>query len=302
MVRRLNRSAAQAEHGARPEPLSRWQKRQIIHSHVDLQATGLELGPHIAPLFRKSEGFKVRYLESSDTDELRKRVAAEGKDVALVEEIDFVLDRGLSLPENVGHTTFGWATSSHVVEHIPDFVGHLQEVASVLDPDGVYAMIVPDRNYCFDCQKPPTSLGQILQAHLCDTTAKRLANMVDEWRYGARPAGITIGGWSWQPKLPPLRAKYPNWQAKVRQILAAPETAVRDWYGHQWMFDPTTFPDLLADLVELDLIAFDLVHLQPTYQMDFIAILKKVPAPDAAGTRRRGAAAAASYVTPDYRA
>ncbi|MBF9059289.1 methyltransferase domain-containing protein [Rhodobacterales bacterium HKCCSP123] len=275
-------------------------KIAALASHFRLDGPGLELGPHVAPMFRRSEGINVRYLETRSADELRALMRQEGRDPSLVEEIDYILERGRTLAQHVGEARFDWVTSSHVVEHIPDFLGHLVEVAEVLTDEGVYGLVVPDRNYCFDCLKAPTLLGHVIEAHLTQTRPGAVAHMINEWRYGARPQGVKVGGWTEAQGKAPLVRKMADWQKHVSRVLRTGGQEVETWFGHQWFFDPRNFGEIICDLIELKAIPFQLTALVPTYQMDFIAVLRKTDSPDLAASRALVERVSSDYRVPVY--
>jgi hypothetical protein len=275
-------------------------KTAALSRHFRMEGSGLELGPHVAPMFRRSEGVDVRYLESRSGEELRALMREQGRDPAIVEDIDYILERGTPLAVQVQGRRFDWVTSSHVVEHIPDFLGHLVEVAEVLTDDGVYGLIVPDRNYCFDCLKAPTLLGQVVEAHLTATRPGAVAHMINEWRYGARPRGVNVGGWTADEAAAPLVHKVPDWKRHVARVMRTEGAEVETWFGHQWFFDPCNFGEILCDLIDLGAVPFELCALMPTYNMDFIAILQRSAAPDLAASRAVASEAAAAYRAPSY--
>lgn len=286
----------------RPNPSlkTRRAKIEVLSRYLRLNGSGLELGPHIAPMFRRSDGLEVRYLESRGGDELRALVTAQGGDPAVVEDIDYILQRGKSLAEHVGARRFDYVASSHVVEHIPDFLGHLREVAEVLVADGTYGLVVPDMNYCFDCLKSPTLLGQVIENHLTGARPGAMAHMINEWRYGARPRGVAVGGWSDAEAAAPLVGKTPDWKARVHRAIATGGQGVDTWFGHQWFFDPRNFGEILCDLMELGLVPFQLSALVPSHHMDFIAVLDRTDTPDVARARALVAEVATRYHPPVY--
>jgi hypothetical protein len=279
---------------------ARRDKIALISGYFRMDGTGLELGPHVAPMFRRSEGIDVRYLDVRSGDRLRAMMQEAGRDPDIVEEIDYVLERGKTIAEHAPGQRFDWVTSAHVVEHIPDVLGHLHEVAEVLVEDGVYGLIVPDRNYCLDCLKAPTLLGQVIEAHMSKGRPGALGHMIDHWRYNARPRGIQVGGWAEDRAHHPLVAKFPNWKTRVKRLIDSGGAEVENWFGHQWFFDPRNFGEIVCDLIDLELIPYDLVALVPTYKMDFIAILRKTAAPDLAASRAVADEAAAAYRAPTY--
>jgi hypothetical protein len=280
--------------------MKRKEKIELIKSFINLSGLGLELGPHINPMFRKSQGVNVRYLESRSSDQLRELQMSQGRNADLVEEIDYILQRDVSLYEMVKGTRFEWVTSSHVIEHIPNFVGHLNEVASVLNDGGVYALIVPDRNYCFDCLKPPTSLGDVIEAHLSAGRPGALARMVNEWRYGVRPEGVKTGGWGEEAAKRPLVAKHDQWQGHVRRVLRTNGQELENWFGHHWHFDPISYADIVADVTELGLLGLQLEVVRPTYDMDFIVVFRKVGSPNPASARKIAGDLRKQYRAPVY--
>ena len=110
---------------------TRRQKVKYLTSQFNLDGKGLEIGPHVDPMFRRSQGINVRYVETRDGDTLRAFVKEQGGDPSIVEDIDYVLERGKTLAEHAPGETFDWVTSSHVIEHIPDFLGHLCAFRSI---------------------------------------------------------------------------------------------------------------------------------------------------------------------------
>jgi SAM-dependent methyltransferase len=261
--------------------MNRRERREILERFLNPNDAGLEIGPDVRPIFRKSENCNVKYLESRNGDELRKFMLDNGKDASIVEDIDFVLDRDKSLQENVGMEKFDWIVSSHVLEHIPDFVRHLQDVERVLGMNGIYGAIIPDKNFCFDCLKESTSLGDVLESFLLDRKQGSISSQVNEFRYAVRPEGIQIGGWGRDQIGKRLVSKHPNWVNHVNKVLSKSAPYETSWFGHSWQFDPCVFTSIVEDISQLELLeTLQLETVIPTYHMDFIAVFKKVKSID----------------------
>jgi hypothetical protein len=252
--------------------------RKIVQPEL---AKGLELGPSVSPVFRKSEGHRVKYLESVGTEVLRERCIQSGTDPSKAETIDFILDRGKTLAEMVGgEAPFDYVLTSHVVEHIANPVAHFNEVAEILTERGCYVLLVPDRNLCFDCNKPLSTLGQILEPYVYGRQNASLASMIDEMRYGAKPEGGGLGGWRYVPSQTVV-PKYENRYRQITDIITRPEQRLAAWFGHQWRFSPRSFVSIMSDLNKLGLVGLHIEAIRPTGFMDFIVTLRKggEPAP-----------------------
>jgi hypothetical protein len=133
-------------------------------------ARGIEVGPLDKPLVAKADG-PVFYVDHCSTEELKARWSTDRTvDVARL-HVDAVwgraslraaLDRAGVLRGRDDHMDS--LLASHVVEHVPDLVTWLREVASVLGSGGTARLAVPDKRYIFDYLRRPTELAEVLDA------------------------------------------------------------------------------------------------------------------------------------------
>ena len=140
-------------------------REEILLNGIDKRSFGLEIGPSHSPVAAKREGFNVRVLDHLDAAGLRAKYADHGVDVAAIEEVDYVWS-GQPLEELVGEARFDWIIASHVIEHVPDLVGFLNSCGRILAPDGLLSLAIPDKRYCFDCQRENTALGRVIDVAL----------------------------------------------------------------------------------------------------------------------------------------
>jgi SAM-dependent methyltransferase len=131
---------------------------------IDRDGLGLEVGPAHSPIAPRRGGFNVHVLDYMDADALRQKFQDVDVDLAQIEEVDFVWS-GEPLRELVGGTDrYDWIIASHVIEHLPDLAGFLNDCQDVLKPEGVVSLVVPDKRYCFDHFRPLTTTREVLDA------------------------------------------------------------------------------------------------------------------------------------------
>jgi len=131
---------------------------------IDRDGLGLEIGPAHSPIAPRRGGFNVHVLDYMDADALREKFQDVDVDLAQIEEVDFVWG-GEPLRQLVGGTyRYDWIIASHVIEHLPDLAGFLNDCQDVLKPEGVVSLVVPDKRYCFDHFRPLTTTGEVLDA------------------------------------------------------------------------------------------------------------------------------------------
>lgn len=234
----------------------------------------LEIGPFAFPCLR---GEKVAYADIYSTEELRAIAESSGFDQSKVPDIDFVV-APTDLSSITGH--FEGVFSSHVVEHQPDFVRHLQQVSRLLADGGSYLLAVPDHRYCFDHFKPVSTIEEILGAHLdghewhsARSVVQRLTLLThnDSARHWAGDHG-TLGD-------------NPSYQGMDRRALLQRAIFEFDSFDrkppseHSWFFTPDSFRSIIDDIVSLELTDLRLERLYPTMwnAIEFWVVLTKAP-------------------------
>jgi hypothetical protein len=223
-------------------------RRHFWALHDFGQGHGLEIGPLHRAIVERGKG-DVSYLDLRDRDGLVAHYAAEGPgvDVSLIPEIDFVLNqpdgRTISLAEAAkAGAPFDWVVASHVMEHVPDEIGWLADLAELVADDGALVLALPDKRYTADLHRPPTTVGQMLEAHLdqderpsvravYDHFSSKVAyDMVDLWR------GNTTG----------YDAREYTLQDATRQVERTRDGEHVDC--HVWLYTPDSFLQQMREL------------------------------------------------------
>jgi hypothetical protein len=79
--------------------------------------------------------------------------------------------------------------ASHVIEHTTDLIGFLDTAATLLTPDGLVILAVPDKRYCFDYFQPLTTTGDVLDAH-----AERRSRHTRRVVFNQKACAVSNGG------------------------------------------------------------------------------------------------------------
>ena len=230
------------EHGIREgrqgSPLA---AREALIEVLKRQRSILEIGPFCAPVVR---GRNVAYFDVLDRAGLVERAGRVGQDAkGIPERIDFVSPTGdLSVVDR----RFAAVVSSHCIEHQPDLVRHLAQVAAVLEPGGHYFLMVPNKLYCFDHFIAPSTLAQVLAAHVEARRVHRLESVIEHRALTTH----NLPGRHWAGD-----HLDPGWQASVvgRATAAIAEhAAAAGGYVdvHAWQFTPGSFRTLVGMLHE----------------------------------------------------
>ena len=130
---------------------------------------GLEIGPLTAPRIHKNEG-DVLYVDHTDAAGLRRKYAAnpvmQGS-LDQILEIDYIVGNTLGIHEVVAdRAPFDYVMASHLIEHIPDPVAWLFDIAKVLRPRGILSLIIPDKRFTFDINRRTTEISDLVDAYL----------------------------------------------------------------------------------------------------------------------------------------
>lgn len=264
-----------AESRALKGPLSR---RDKLLGGLDLaRMAGVEIGPLAAPIVRKDEG-TVLYVDHADTDTLRQKYNDWELDAEQIVPVDMVWG-AQSLQNCIGPgRTVDYVVNAHVIEHVPDLVTWLQEIHSILRPDGTLRMAIPDRSFTFDYLRRESTLADALDAYIRQTRVPLPRAILDHFLYETE---IDVAK-AWQGQLLPADVK------PKRSPQFALDVAERYFHSgdyqdvHCWVFTPLSFANLCAELAQLGLLklACTKIHSTEFMEIEFIAAMQ--PANDAA--------------------
>lgn len=238
---------------------------------------GLEIGP-LHNLSVSKEYADVAYIDVFDREQLIKNYSRNPKiNPDKIPEIDHVLShegRVRSIPEAVGgREPFDWVMASHVIEHVPDVIGWLAQVAEITKDDGRLVLVVPDRRYCFDVHRPGTTVGQMLQAHELGETVPSVRAVFDYKRGHAGTKAPDV----WAGKPPGYGKRIYSLDVVREQVDRARKGEYID--AHVWTFTPGTLVEQLIELRELGLSEWAIEKIRPTRhdQSQFFVVLRRLP-------------------------
>ena len=221
---------------------SYWALQDFGHGH------GLEIGPLHRAIVERGMA-DVSYLDVMDRDGLVAHYAVDdhGVDVTLIPEIDYFLiqpdGRTLSLSEAAkAGAPFDWVMASHVIEHVPDVVGWLADIAELVADDGSLVLAVPDKRYTFDLHRPPTTVGQMLEAHLNQNDRPSVRAVYDHFSTAVDYNHLDL----W-------RGITTSYSARVHTLQEAMDNVERTRSGeyvdsHVWLYTPETFLHQMREL------------------------------------------------------
>lgn len=225
----------------------------------------LEIGPFFSPLVSGAEAYYADWLSTAD---LRSRALELGAPTEAIPTIHYVLSEH---PLCDITTTFESVLSSHVLKHQPDLVGHLVDVAGLLDEGGRYYLLIPDKRYCFDACISLSTIADILEARSHRPLRHSLKSVIEH-------RALTVHNdpalhWQKQP-MHPIEVD----TGKVLQAMEEHANAGDGYIDvHAWQFTPQSFRSLMQMLFEMREIDFSVERVYATRYgaNEFWAILQK---------------------------
>ena len=243
------------------------------------QGHGLEIGPLHRAIVERGKG-DVSYLDLMDREGLMAFYAAEGHgvDVSLIPEIDIVLSQPdgqtISAAEAAkSGAPYDWVVASHVIEHVPDEIGWLADIAELVADDGALVLAVPDKRYTADLHRPPTTVGQLLEAHLNRDERPSVRAVYDHFS--------SVVGYD---KIDLWRGITTGYDARQHTLQEATEQVDRTRDGehvdcHVWLYTPDTFLRQMRELRLLGRSAWYVEEMVATQRDDneFRVRMRRIP-------------------------
>jgi len=162
-----------------PTDAERLPKFETAVRNLNLDGRGLEIAPYFNPLLRKPE-YDVLYTDYLDTEALRVRAAKNpgvaGREIA---PVDFVWIPGKRLRDCSPVADFDYVLASHVIEHVPNPIGWLNQILEVVKVGGIVSLLVPDRRASNDYYRAETSLAELIACFLEDSAVPSPRQIAD---------------------------------------------------------------------------------------------------------------------------
>jgi glycosyltransferase involved in cell wall biosynthesis/SAM-dependent methyltransferase len=241
---------------------------------IDLSGRGLEIGPSYSPLLPKSAGFKVETLDYLSEIELQQKYRAVpeiASKLGDIEPVDYVTSGRSLLDAIAQRERFDFIVASHVIEHMPDLLKFLQDCEALLKPNGVLALAIPDKRYCFDVFQPLSSIGQVLDVNALGRTQPSPGAVFDYYANSARREGRS----SWPPSLGAEIQMDRDFES-AGEIYRRALRSKQYFDVHVWRFVPSSFQLIISDLVAIRLLGLADIKLKvDAAQAEFFAYLRK---------------------------
>ncbi len=125
-----------------------------------LRGQGIEIGALNGPVTVPS-GAAVKYVDIFSADEVRRR-HPELKQYRLV-DVD-IIDDGERL-DKIESGSLDFVVAIHFLEHCQDPIGALEAALRVLKKRGILYIVVPDKRFTFDADRPVTSIEHLIRDH-----------------------------------------------------------------------------------------------------------------------------------------
>jgi SAM-dependent methyltransferase len=242
------------------------QRREVILGDVNpAKQRGLEIGPLGKPIVTRDDG-EIWYADYMDAAALKEYYEAraelfKGHDPDLFTDVDFVLGEVPLAEAAADVAPFDYVVASHVVEHVPNLVGWLREMSSVLRPAGTLCLAVPDCRYTFDALRSQADLADVIAAHLDEDSRPSPRAFFDFNANFARRDGQDAGAVS-----APLKPGN-----DLRQVYAWTEAYAQSSEHvdvHVWPLTASGLASIVDGLAELQLTDFRISSLEPTVPGD----------------------------------
>ncbi len=234
----------------------------------------VELGAGYSPVAPKSDGWTTHVVDHAPRSELQAKYAgSSGVDTGLIEDVDTIWQGG-RLHDAIPAGLLGAVDliiASHVLEHIPDLIGFFQSASRLVKAGGSLSIALPDRRYCFDCFRPWTTTGDLLDAHHRGMNRHSLRTAFDQTAYAAKMDGEIA--WGPRPISQPMLMDPFEVAANTVNVFGGQQDRKYEDY-HAWQFTPAGFRLIMLELTALGLCDWQVESLDGPENFEFFAVLR----------------------------
>jgi hypothetical protein len=234
---------------------------------------GLEFGALDRPLVRRADG-EIFYVDHLPSEGLRgKYRSVPGYNVDMIVNVDFVWNNE-NLSDIVGHAApFDYVIASHVIEHVPDVIGWLNQVCDVLGAKGIISLVIPDKRFIFDLYRPVTSLADLVACYLEERRKPSVRQIFEAYSLHARVDCAEL----WRSSLGPKSVDFVHDELFALEICKEASEGDKYLDIHCSVFTPEVFYQLMEVLFKMKLIRCAIESMEPTQlnESEFFVSLRK---------------------------
>lgn len=240
-------------------------------------ATMLEIGPYAKPVYRRPQ-HNVYYADMYSIEQIKQNVSLFGHTNIneLPDTIHIVMDPA-ARPTFRSDLKVDYIFSSHNIEHIPDIINHLQEVATLAaSRDTKYHLAIPDKRYCFDHWQALTHFPKMIHAYRNQAVKNTYQSVLENTVFMSH----NESGIHWQGQHGDDPFVYPapdSFIQKIRDCMTKADAVDTEYVDtHNWQFVPASFFYNIDILTKLDLIPWKINKVYETAHgsNEFFAILE----------------------------
>ncbi|SDQ32710.1 Methyltransferase domain-containing protein [Paraburkholderia fungorum] len=236
-------------------------------------SVGVEIGALCWPLVRRSDGGSIIYVDHADTPHLQQKYK-DDPNVAVNEIVDVDAIWGQnSLHEAINGRYVDYVVASHVVEHVPDLVTWLRELAAVLKPTGEVRLVVPDRRFTFDYFRRESGLPEVLASYIERARVPHPYSILD---FCLNAVDVNaLDAWQRRIGTTPCRLHH-TWEGALHLARDSFENGTYHDV-HCWVFTPRTFARLIKDLCGMNLLDYACEGFRDTArnEIEFSVVLRR---------------------------
>ena len=248
------------------------ERHEKLLKHVAFNGLGLEIGPAYAPVTPKSKGWNCHVLDHMSADGLKLKYGP-GVPIYKIEEVDFIWS-GQSYKELVGDNCYDYIIASHVIEHVPNLIGFLEDCRSILKPGGVLSLAVPDLRFCFDCLRSVSDIGGVIDAHLLERTSNSPGKVFDYFS----KAVLRNGAYLWSDESFE-GLQFMNSEEFARFAFSKALREGQSYDVHAWTFTPSSFRMILQSLNKLGFVGLHGIEFFDSVDGEFFVTLSEAGEP-----------------------
>jgi hypothetical protein len=215
----------------------------------------LEIGPYMSPLVT---GQQIDTFDVLTHEDLVLRAISEGGPSHLIPDVTWV---GPEASSQYIQAKYDLILSSHVVEHQIDLIAHFKNIDELLHSGGYYAALIPDHRYCFDHFNVPSTIIDVLIAHIVQERNHSLKNFLED----RLTTGHNETNRYWKKDFGAAKISGKSFSDILDIIAEYRSTVSNDIYidVHAWKFTDKTFIDIFSRLKELELINLNVEKVVP---------------------------------------